>query len=660
MKPIIIVVFLSVLALGQVFTIDVDYLYLGWGWVDVPKYPGDFGLVKFSFYLAQRHVDVSVSLYRCGQGDVAKLASAGPGVVEVVIRHRFDKLGTTLDCVLEFKSKYVEKGGGLSSGFEQLEHVRIEVPHYPSPFVSIRGDFVAGLRDQAEVVVQDVFDYNGTVELSIINGRLYSPQYLYGNLKNLTATVEAVVDGPGALLTATIRTRDALGRDVVIIRSVPLLVRPRPLPRVSTNVEWLPAGVATSFKIVVEYPFEVDGALYVLDKWAPLVRGRGEVEVIVTPEAPRLVLPVVAQLETGAVDRVELSIPVYAVAYSDFVVDVRPTSLTIGELSTVYLKASGVGRFVGQINVAGAVALGATPIFFHGDGSVDVEIRLVPTASVVTLDINVVYNSRLERRVLNILATPRLPFDISVTPLEIPSGGASLVKIGFKPRVNVSEAIVTLWPGQGLVFPQRIIQLPRGGGEVELEVVVPEDVVGNVGVNYRVAYTLESGTTGEFSGVVNLLAVQSPRLSIEVSTPPAEPTVGKPFFIVLKIFNTGGVEARDVRAYLIGDVEVVRSPPPLGAVPPQGSKDATFTVASHTPGARELRVVVEYRDKLGRIYTAERAIVVQVFNTTSVTQPSVMSRGDGGLAAVVVLALIGVGVLITILAAKRGRVARAN
>ncbi|MEM1925198.1 MAG: hypothetical protein QXR64_00535 [Pyrobaculum sp.] len=48
MKPIIIVVFLSVLALGQVFTIDVDYLSIGvaaafaslTGMVKIPLGPG--------------------------------------------------------------------------------------------------------------------------------------------------------------------------------------------------------------------------------------------------------------------------------------------------------------------------------------------------------------------------------------------------------------------------------------------------------------------------------------------------------------------------------------------------------------------------------------------------------------------------------------------
>lgn len=42
------------LALGQAvaFQPAVEQLFLGGQWIDVPKYPGDVGLLKLSYYLA--------------------------------------------------------------------------------------------------------------------------------------------------------------------------------------------------------------------------------------------------------------------------------------------------------------------------------------------------------------------------------------------------------------------------------------------------------------------------------------------------------------------------------------------------------------------------------------------------------------------------------
>lgn len=657
MGPLLFLVLLAFFASGQIFAADADYLFLGVRWVDVPKYPGDFGLLRASFYLADQHVDVSVALLRCGYVETVRLPSAGPGVVDVAIKLQVDRLGVSTECTLLFKSRYVSKGGVLRDGVEKAEYVKLEIPHYPSPHVRVVGDLVAGVRGTAAVVVTDVYSYYGSVEVSAAGARVYSPPVAFGDLANFTMPVEIVADGPGAVWTVVIRTRDALGREIVLTRQLPLPVGPRPLPKVYTDVSWLKAGAQSQVAIRVEYPFPVDGVVYVLGYSAPLVGGRGELAVAVVPDVPKLVLPVVVQLDTGAVDRVEISIPVYTVADGDFSVEVWPQVLNIGELSTVWIRARGRGEFTGQISVSGAVLLGQSPVFFRGVEEATVELRLIPTSSVVSIDVAAVAGGRLERRSAALVASQRPPFDVAVEPAEVPSGKSTPVKIRLYPRLNVTEASVTIWPGQNAVFPQKTAKIPPAGGEVEIEVAVPEEVMGGVVLNYRVVYTLASGVSGEYVGTLTLLATQSPSLDIELSVVPERPEAGKPFYLVVRLYNRAGVEARDVKTYIEGDVAAVRNPPPLGAVPPQGSKDATFTLVAEHGGRRPVEVVVEYRDRFGRVYTARRELVVDVANYTP-PAAAAQERDRPPAAAVAASALAAVAAAIVVIAVKRGRVAR--
>lgn len=54
---------LAALAYSQAtvgLTPSVDYLWLGAKWSQVPKYPGDIGVLTLSYYLSNQYVDVSV------------------------------------------------------------------------------------------------------------------------------------------------------------------------------------------------------------------------------------------------------------------------------------------------------------------------------------------------------------------------------------------------------------------------------------------------------------------------------------------------------------------------------------------------------------------------------------------------------------------------
>jgi hypothetical protein len=642
-------------AQGAVFQPAVDFLFLGAQWVDVPKFPGDFGLLKLSFFLADQHVDVSVSLSRCGlYAEPVRSPSAGAGVYEAILKVRADRLGVSEGCTVVFRSRYVYKSGALSGGVEKVEYAEVYVPPYPSPQVAAVGDLTIGVKGRVLLWVWDSFRYNGTVEVSAVGARLYGPVTFRGDLGNFTAPLEVAPLDFSASLTVAIRTRDALGREVVVARQVPLSVKPRPTPIVVVeHRQWVPSGCST-VGLRVMYPMPVNGTVYAMDTSAPLERGEAYIWPRVCASGPYVVIPVTVQLDTGAVDRVELQLPVYQTrTWLD--VSAEPTVLVMNDINKVVVKIRHPGFVEGVITVSGGIVLGQHPVPFFGVDAVDVVLNIIPTSPVVTLDVSV---AGVGRTTINLVASQRAPVEVWVEPAEVPSGGRETVRIYVRPRVNVSEVAVTLYPVSGVVFPQRTVYL-GAGGVVDLPVEVPADVVGNVAVGYKVSYVLASGVSGEYVGTLYLVALQRPVLLIDASVTPERPGAGDPFYLAVRLYNSGGVEARDVRLNVSG-VKVVRAPSPLGAVAPQTSKDALFTLVAERPGTYTVTVTATYFDKLGRLYTAQRTITVVVNSTEVAPTRTAATSSTQSDQLFAVAAVVAVGVALVALGVWRGRAGRSR
>ncbi|MGC9130815.1 MAG: hypothetical protein ACP5H5_04445 [Pyrobaculum sp.] len=656
---------LAALAAGQaaLFQPAADFLFLGGQWVDLPKYPGDVGLYKLSFYLAAQHVDVGVEL-KCRQAsaEAARAASAGPGVFEVVLKVRAEALGVSEGCRVVFRSRYTVKAGALGDGVEKVEFHELAVPHYPSPVFRVNGSLYLGVVGRVSLCVYDGYTYNGTVEVSAVGARLYGDARFRGELGNWCGYVAVAPLDFNAALVATVKTRDALGREVAVSRQIPLAVRPRPAPLVVPRVRWLRAGLVESVGFAVRYSIPVNGTVYAGGSSAPLVNGEAEVWGSVYAAPPVVYVPVVVQLDTGAVDRVEVPLPVYSVPADVVEISVSPTTLVAGDVNNVKISIKYPGVFEGSISVSGGVALGVNPVTFTASDKAELTLQIVPTSSVVALDVTVVNPGGYStRRVVNLLAAQRQIFDVSVEPSEVASGGRHVLRIYVKPLVNVSEATVTLFPVSGLVFPQTTARLGRGGA-VDIPVEVPSDVVGTAALGYKIVYTLASGVSGEYGGTLYLVATQRPVLSLSASVSPEKAEPGNPFYLTVRLYNSGGVEARDVRLNVSGPVKVVRQPGPLGAVPPQTSKDAVFTLTADSPGRYQVRVAATYWDRLGRSYTAEQTVEV-VVNKTAPAYAAATAAGSGGgggsnpqLYAVAALAAVAVALLA--LGFRRGRAGR--
>jgi len=182
-------------------------------------------------------------------------------------------------------------------------------------------------------------------------------------------------------------------------------------------------------------------------------------------------------------------------------------------------------------------------------------------------------------------------------------------------------------------------------------VEVPADKVGNVEIGYKVSYVLVSGVSGEYAGRLYLVASQRPVLLMDISVTPERPSAGKPFYLAVRLYNSGGVEAGDVRLNASG-VKVVRAPSPLGAVAPQTSKDAIFTLVVERPGTYNVTVTATYFDKLGRLYTEQRTVTVVAVDsaeaapTWTAATSNIQSDQFLAVAAVVAvgLALVALGV----------------
>ena len=656
-RHLILLLFSAVLLSAQaaVFQPVTDFLFLGAQWVDVPKFPGDFGLLKLSFFLADQHVDVSVSLSRCGlYAEPVRSPSAGPGVYEAILKVRADRLGVSEGCTAVFRSRYVYKSGALSGGVEKVEYAEVYVPPYPSPQVAAVGGLTIGVKGRVLLRVWDSFRYNGTVEVSAVGARLYGPVTFRGDLGNFTAPLEVAPLDFSASLTVTIRARDALGREVVVARQVPLSVKPRPTPIVVVeHRQWVPSG-CSSIGLRVMYPMPVNGTVYAMHTSATLERGEAYIWPMVCAGGPYVVIPVTVQLDTGAVDRVELQLPVYQTQPS-LGVSAEPTVLVMNDINKVVVKIRGAGFVEGVIAVSGGVVLGQHPVPFFGVDAVEVVLNVIPTSPVVTLDVSV---AGVGRTTINLVASQRAPVEVWVDPAEVPSGGRETVRIYVRPRVNVSEVAVTLYPVSGVVFPQRTVYL-GAGGVVDLTLEVPADVVGNVAIGYKASYVLASGVSGEYVGTLYLVALQRPVLLIDASVTPERPGAGDPFYLAVRLYNSGGVEARDVRLNASG-VKVVRAPSPLGAVAPQTSRDALFTLVAERPGTYSVTVAATYSDRLGRLYTAQRTVTVVVNSTEAAPTRTAAASSTQSDQLLAVAAVVAVGVALVALGVWRGRAGRSR
>nr|WP_287069328.1 hypothetical protein [Pyrobaculum sp.] len=643
-------------AQGVILTPSVDYLFLGGQWADVPKFPGDVGLYKLSFYLADKHIDVSIALYGCRgvSAEPLRVPSAGPGVFEAVVKVRAEALGISAGCNVLFKSKYLEKSGSLREGMERIEYVDITVPNYPSPQVAAEGVLYLGVEGRVKLRVFDVYHYNGTVEISAAGAKLYGPWRAAGDLVNLTVEVVVAPMDFNAALVVNVRARDALGREVLVTRQIPLEVRPRPTPIVVKRTEWARAGAYNPVGFYIKYPIPVNGTVYLLDSSARLENGEAEIWATVYVPSGGITIPLVIQLDTGAADRFEVFLPAYPIASPLLKISAEPAVLTAGDANRVSLRIEYPGVFEGQVSVSGGAVLGPTPLTFTASDRAVLNLTIIPNPGLVTFEVVVVSPSgNSERRALTLLATQKTPFEISAEPLEVPAGGREVVRISIRPLVNISEALVTFYPASGAVFPQTSVRI-YGAAHIDLPLEVPADVLGNVAVGYRISYTLASGISGEYAGTLYLVATQRPALALEVSITPERLTAGSPFYLNVRLYNSGGVEARDVRLNVSGPVKVVRAPSPIGSVPPQNSRDALFTLIADQPGEQEVRVETTYWDRLGRRYTAEK--VVKIFvneSATPATTATATPKEDNAPLVYTVLALIAVGVVIVILGVRR-------
>jgi len=195
------------------------------------------------------------------------------------------------------------------------------------------------------------------------------------------------------------------------------------------------------------------------------------------------------------------------------------------------------------------------------------------------------------------------------------SGSLAELTISVRPNIELRDLEISLSPGPNLVFPQSVFRVEPSGGRVKLNAYVPIDAVGNAVLNYVVFYTTTSGFRGEYAGSLYLITLKKPDVELSVSIVPQNPEVGKPFYLVVKLYNRGGTKAVSAEVKLNTTLKVVKSPGPLGVIPPQSSKDATFTLTAEETGLYNLTVIAKYGDELGRTFLKEKQISIYINKT---------------------------------------------
>ena len=192
---------LALLAYSQAIvglTPAVDYLWLGVKWAQLPKFPGDVGVLSLSFYVSSQYVDVSISLTpKCAYLtplETVRLPSAGPGVVSVTLKVSASALNVTCPATVDIKATYKVSGSSLVDGMEKVEYADVYIPPYPAANVTAGGVAYLGLPRTINLTVSAPYSLVGVLTLQAQGARVLSPAgpvYVAGAVSTVPITLIA-------------------------------------------------------------------------------------------------------------------------------------------------------------------------------------------------------------------------------------------------------------------------------------------------------------------------------------------------------------------------------------------------------------------------------------------------------------------------------------
>ena len=629
----------------------VDYLWLGIKWTQLPKFPGDVGVLSLSFYVSSQYVDVSVSLTpRCPYLtplETARLPSAGPGVVSVTLKVSASALNVTCPATVAIKAAYKASGSSLDDGMEKVEYADVYIPPYPTANVTVGGVAYLGLPRAINLTVSAPYSLVGMLTLQAQGARVLSPTgpvYISGATSTVPITL--IADSYGAVLTMNIQSRDWLGNPVSLSYTVPVAVAPPPPSVLYVSPTTLYANRQNVVNLTVLLPVPADGMAVVSAAGAvmsessitvPIKAGRGSAMIEVYPVSNVVTFTAQVTYQIAGVSRAEQISATAAVQQATggaSRVEVKPPRLIAGVANNVTLIVSAPGRFNVSVAVSNAAVDKPLPYYFGGSERAAASLVVTPLSNQpVSIAVTVYHAAGTDQYTVNLPVSSSSIFTVLPTPSLVRSGGNRTVVITVinSGDVAVQKAVVTISPASAsLLAPTYTFQLgrlaPLDSAQLPISFIVPATYSGTLAFTYNIIYTTELGTVGTAQGTFYLQALQTPAINItSVSVVPAVPQPRGTFYVSITVVNKGftpvtnlQVEARPPRG-----VRPITSPIYFaGQLDPQQTTTIPLSFNATAPGQYNIELVVTYTDNYGNLYTIPYTVTVMVTNSTRFGPPA--------------------------------------
>jgi hypothetical protein len=628
----------------------VDYLWLGVKWAQLPKFPGDVGVLSLSFYVSSQYVDVSVSLTpKCPYLtplETARLPSAGPGVVSVTLKVSASALNATCPTTVAIKAAYKASGSTLVDGMERVEYADVYIPPYPTANVTAGGVAYLGLPRTLNLTVSAPHSLVGVLTLQAQVARVLSPAgpvYVAGAVSTVPVTL--IADSYGAVLTVNIQTKDWLGNPVSLSYAVPVAVAPPPPSVLYLNPTTLYANRQNAVNLTILLPVPADGAAVVSAAGAampqssvvvPIRAGRGSAIIEVYPVSNVVTFTAQVTYQIAGVSRTEqisTTAAVQQAAGGASRVEVKPPRLIAGVANNVTLLVSAPGKFNVSVAVSNAAVDKPLPYFFGGSGRAAASLVVTPLSSQpVSITLTVYHAAGTDQYTVNLPVSSSSIFTVLPTPSLVKSGGNRTVVVTVinSGDVAVQKAVVTISPASAsLLAPTYTFQLgrlaPLDSAQLPISFIVPATYSGTLAFTYNIVYTTELGTVGTAQSTFYLQALQTPAINItSVSVVPAVPQPRGTFYVSITIVNKGftSVTNLQVEAKPPRGIRPITSPIYFaGQLDPQQTATIPLSFNATAPGQYNIELVVTYTDNYGNLYTIPYTVTVTVSNTTRFGPP---------------------------------------
>lgn len=621
----------------------VDYLWLGAQWVDVPKFPGDVGLLRLSFYLSSQHVDISISLTplcpQLASLEEVRLPSAGPGVVSTNVKVRAFDLDVTCPAVVALDSRYRQSAGSLVDGISKRESVEIYIPPYPTAEVYTRGVAYLGLPTDVMLAIQSPYGLAGVLTIEGQGARVLQPRGPVAiNGTHVEIPIALIADSPTPALRVSIQSRDWLGSPTTLSFITPVATAPAPTPLVVVTPGILYANRYNKVNLSIALPLAADGEAVVTTSggvmsqssvYIPIRAGRGVATVEVYPVSTVVTFGVQICYNVGGVvktDNVAVGAAVQQGPGGAARVEVTPHRLIAGVVNNVTVAVETPGVFNVSISVSNAAVDKATPYHLGGRDRAAVYMLVTPLSTQpVVFTVTIYHGGGVDQYTATLPVSSSGIFTISATPSVVHAGGNHTVAVAIVNSGDyvVKKAVVTISPGAGtVVAPTYSYQIeglpPLGQATLPISFITPTTLSGAVPFVYNIVYTTELGTVGTTQGTFYIQALQVPAVEItNVAVVPQTPELHKTFYVSMTVVNKG---YSPVTSLQVEAQTPLRAFTPIyfaGQLDPQQTVSIPLSFNATAPGPHLLTIVITYRDTYGYRHAIIHNLTIDVVNKST-------------------------------------------